>query len=405
MAKIVLGVSGGIAAYKACDVLRQLRKAGHDVSVIPTTAALEFVGKATWEALSSKPVNTGVFDAPETVEHVRLGHEADLVIVAPATADLLARSAQGRADDLLTTTLLMATCPVVLWPAMHTAMWTNAATQANVETLRRRGIVVVDPAVGALTGPDSGPGRLPDPEEIVTTSLTALTNPEAVAAIDQRDLNGKQVLISAGGTREQLDPVRFLGNNSSGLMGYALARAARLRGAQVTLVQAHCSLADPAGVEVIKAATTQELLATMLSHAPSADIIIMAAAPADFTPANPNATKITKEALAGHPLTVELTATPDILQTLCRSRQRKQVIVGFAAETTATEAELISRAQAKRQRKGCDVLVANNVSGGAIFQAPDTDVVILDGTGVWGRDQGSKDSVAHTIISSAVSQL
>ncbi len=401
MAKIVLGVSGGIAAYKACDVLRRLRKAGHDVTVVPTSAALEFVGKATWEALSSKPVHTGVFDAPETVEHVRLGHEADLVIVAPATADILARTAQGRADDLLTTTLLMATCPVVLWPAMHTAMWTNAATQANVETLRNRGIAVVDPADGELTGPDCGPGRLPDPEEIVATSLAALNNPEIINC----DLSGKQVLISAGGTREQLDPVRFLGNNSSGLMGYALARAAHLRGAQVTLVQAHCALPNPAGVEVVTAATTQELLTAMLAHAPSADIIIMAAAPADFTPAHPNAAKITKEALSGQTLNIEFTTTPDILQTLCHSRQREQVIVGFAAETTATEDELISRAQAKRQRKGCDVLVANNVSGGAIFQAPDTNVVILDNAGVWGRDQGSKDSVAHTIISSAVSQL
>ncbi|MGH3481452.1 MAG: bifunctional phosphopantothenoylcysteine decarboxylase/phosphopantothenate--cysteine ligase CoaBC, partial [Nocardioidaceae bacterium] len=311
--QVVLGVGGGIAAYKTCEVLRRLTEVGHQVRVVPTDAALRFVGAATWEALSGFPVRTGVFaDIPE-VPHVRLGQRADLMLVAPATADLLARAAHGRADDLLTATLLTARCPVLLVPAMHTEMWEHPATVHNVAVLRSRGAVVVEPATGRLTGADAGAGRLPEPPEIVDLATLLLHRPGALP----RDLAGRQVVISAGGTREPLDPVRYLGNRSSGRQGYALARIAAQRGARVTLVAAHTAdLADPAGVEVVRVGTAQQLLEAMLKAAPHADAVVMAAAVADFRPVTAHPTKIKKSGTdksGPEPNPLALVLNPDIL--------------------------------------------------------------------------------------------
>ena len=400
MSRIVLGVSGGIAAYKACLLLRLFTEAGHDVQVVPTRNALEFVGETTWAALSGKPVHTSVLPDAHLVNHVRLGREADLVVVAPATADLMARAASGRADDLLTNVLLTATCPVVLAPAMHTEMWLHAATQANVALLRSRGVVVLEPAVGRLTGADSGMGRLPEPEDIEASALAALADAGVAAAMASRDLAGQHVLVSAGGTRESLDPVRFVGNNSSGLMGVALARAAVQRGAEVTLVGANLTADPPAAVRVVTVVSTGDLASAMAAHAVSADIIVMAAAPADFTPVHPSANKLKKTGGAG--LTVEFRQTTDVLAGLVAARRPGQVVVGFAAETASEEAELVGLGTAKLARKGCQLLVLNNVSGGAVFGAPDNQVLLLGPDGVLGRAAGSKTTVAHAILDAAI---
>ncbi len=340
MSRVVLGVAGGIAAYKACELLRRLLGAGHQVTVVPTAAALEFVGATTWAALSGQPVHTSVFDDAELVPHVKLGQQADLVFVAPATADLLARAASGRADDLLTNVLLTAHCPVVFAPAMHTEMWLHPATQANVATLRERGAVVLAPDSGRLTGPDSGPGRLPEPAELLAVAATILADPGVAATAADRDLDGLRVAISAGGTREHLDPVRFLGNSSSGLMGWALARAAALRGADVTLVAANVELAAPPGTEVRPVTSTSDLAEAMTKAAADADIVVMAAAPADFTPATSSDLKIKKSGQAGLELT--LVQTTDVLAGLVAARtDPAQVIVGFAAETPTAEQSLV----------------------------------------------------------------
>ena len=307
--RVVLGVSGGIAAYKACELLRRFTESGHDVTVVPTAAALQFVGAPTWAALSGKPVSTEVWDDVHEVPHVRIGQAADLVVVAPATADLVAKAAHGLADDLLTNTLLTARCPVVLAPAMHTEMWEHPATAANVATLRSRGVVVVEPAEGRLTGKDTGKGRLPEPAEIFDLAVEVLARGTAVP-----DLAGRQVVVvSAGGTREYLDPVRFLGNRSSGLQGYALARAAAARGAEVTLVSANVSLPDPAGVKVVRVETTAQLRDEVVLAAGSADAVVMAAAPADFRPTAVSEAKI-KKAHDGSAPAIELEQNPDILK-------------------------------------------------------------------------------------------
>jgi phosphopantothenoylcysteine decarboxylase/phosphopantothenate--cysteine ligase len=400
MSRILLGVSGGIAAYKACLLLRLFTEAGHDVQVVPTLNALQFVGETTWAALSGKPVHTSVMADAHLVNHVRLGREADLVVVAPATADLIARAASGRADDLLTNVLLTATCPVVLAPAMHTEMWLHAATQANVALLRSRGVVVLEPAVGRLTGADSGPGRLPEPEDIEASALAALAGGHAAAAMASRDLAGLRILVSAGGTREPLDPVRFVGNNSSGLMGVALARAAVQRGAQVTLVGANLTAEPPAAVRVVGVVSTGDLAAAMAAEAATADIIVMAAAPADFTPVNPSSTKLKKAGDAG--LTVEFRQTTDVLAGLVSTRTAGQVVVGFAAETASDESELIELGTAKLARKGCQLLVLNNVSGGAVFGAPDNQVLVLGPDGVLSSAAGTKTTVAHAIWDAAI---
>ncbi len=396
MSRIVLGVAGGIAAYKACTLLRLLTEAGHEVRVVPTTSALQFVGAATWAALSGQPVSTEVFESVHEVPHVRLGQQADLVIVAPATADLLARAASGRADDLLTNVLLTASCPVVMAPAMHTEMWQHPAIVANVATLRSRGVIVIDPASGRLTGADSGPGRLPEASELFGIASMLVGEPDVVAAARERDLTGQHVVISAGGTREWLDPVRFLGNASSGLMGVALARAAALRGAEVTLVGAHLAVEAPAGVRLEKVTTTADLAETMNRLSAGADVIVMAAAPADYTPAQPSDVKLKKSGASG--LSLELVQTTDILAGLVARRRPGQRIVGFAAETATDPDDLVALGRAKLARKGCDLLVLNDVSGGAVFGSEQTSIVLIDAEGPRARVTAPKAVAAHHIL-------
>ncbi|HEX6197011.1 MAG TPA: bifunctional phosphopantothenoylcysteine decarboxylase/phosphopantothenate--cysteine ligase CoaBC [Jiangellaceae bacterium] len=374
--RIVLGVSGGIAAYKACDVLRGLTESGHDVRVVPTESALRFVGETTWAALSGQPVATDVWSDAHEVPHVRLGQEADLVLVVPATANVLAKAATGQADDLLTSTLLTARCPVVYAPAMHTEMWEHPATVANVAALRERGAVVLEPAIGRLTGADSGKGRLPDPSEIVEIVLQLLARKSA-----EPDLAGRHVVVSAGGTRERIDPVRFLGNRSSGRQGYALARAAAGRGAQVTLVAANVTLPDPAGVNVVPVGSAAELHEAIRAEAGSADAIVMAAAVADFRPVSPAESKIKKS--GGDAPTIKLEQNADILADIARSRSRPgQIIVGFAAETGDEGGSVLDYGRRKLDAKGCDLLVVNEVGENLGFESEDNEAVILgaDGT-------------------------
>ncbi|MGW1638700.1 bifunctional phosphopantothenoylcysteine decarboxylase/phosphopantothenate--cysteine ligase CoaBC [Streptomyces lavendulae] len=377
--KVVLGVSGGIAAYKACELLRRLTESGHDVRVVPTAASLNFVGEATWSALSGNPASTEVWESVHEVPHVRIGQGADLVVVAPATADMLAKAAHGLADDLLTNTLLTARCPVVFAPAMHTEMWEHPATQENVATLRRRGAVVIEPAVGRLTGKDTGKGRLPDPEEIYEVCRRVLARGTAGP-----DLAGRHVVISAGGTREPLDPVRFLGNRSSGKQGYALARTAAARGARVTLVAANTALADPAGVDVVRVGTALQLREAVLKAAADADALVMAAAVADFRPARYADGKIKKKD-GQDPEPVALVRNPDVLAEISADRAREgQVVVGFAAETD----DVLANGRAKLRRKGCDLLVVNEVGESKTFGSEENEAVVL-------ASDGSETPVPH----------
>ncbi len=392
--RIVLGVSGGIAAYKACELLRLFTESGHDVRVVPTSAALNFVGAATWEALSGQPVHTEVFADVPAVPHVRLGQEADLVIVAPATADLLAQAAHGLAGDLLTNTLLTARCPVVFAPAMHTEMWEHPATQANVATLRERGAVVIEPAVGRLTGADTGAGRLPEPFEIFAVARSVLAR--GVAGL-RPDLAGRRVVVSAGGTREPLDPVRFLGNRSSGRQGIALARAAVARGAEVTLVAANVSLPDPAGAKVVRVGTAIELAEAVQAASTDADAIVMAAAVADFRPVAYAEHKIKKTDDDGAP-TVELVRNPDILAGLAATRRPGQVIVGFAAETGDSTGGVLDHGRAKLAAKGADLLVVNEVGSAKGFESERNAAVILASDGSETVvPEGPKDDLAHAV--------
>lgn len=390
--RVVLGVAGGIAAYKACELLRLLSESGHRVRVVPTPDALRFVGAATWAALSGAPVATDVFTGADEVPHVRIGREADLVVVAPATADLLARAATGRADDLLTATLLTATCPVVFAPAMHTEMWQHPATRANVATLRSRGVLVIDPAAGRLTGADTGVGRLPDPAEIYALARRALRRGAAGLG---RDLAGRHVVVSAGGTREPVDPVRYLGNRSSGRQGYALARTAVARGARVTLVSAATGLPEPSGCTVVPVDTAARLHTAVLDAAADADAVVMAAAVADFRPAGPAAGKIKKTGAA--PAPIELTVNADVLADVVRVRDaggNRQVVVGFAAETD----DVLANGAAKLARKGCDLLVVNQVGEHRGFGTEHNEAVVL---GVDGSRTpiplGAKDALADAV--------
>jgi phosphopantothenoylcysteine decarboxylase/phosphopantothenate--cysteine ligase len=419
--RVVLGVAGGIAAYKACSVLRLLTEAGHQVTVVPTAAALRFVGAPTWEALSGRPVSADVFDGVPEVRHVRLGQEADLVLVAPATADLLARAAHGLADDLLTNTLLTARCPVVLAPAMHTEMWLHPATVANVEVLRGRGVRVVEPASGRLTGQDSGPGRLPDPAQIVAQALAAVTPAGEGPAVRRDaskgavgDLHGRRVLVSAGGTREPLDPVRFLGNRSSGKQGYAVAAAAARRGAEVTLVSANVALPVPAGCRVVPVETALELQEAVRSVvAEGTDVVVMTAAVADFRPARYAEAKIKKTHGEGDESapSIELVRNPDILAGLVQDRartgSRTPYVVGFAAETGDASGDVVHHARAKLARKGCDLLVANEVGTGKTFGQDESTVHLLVPGGAEVRTVGpvGKDVVAEAIWDTVVPAL
>ncbi|MDQ3735135.1 MAG: bifunctional phosphopantothenoylcysteine decarboxylase/phosphopantothenate--cysteine ligase CoaBC [Actinomycetota bacterium] len=376
MARVVLGVAGGIAAYKSAFLLRLLTENGHDVRVVPTANALRFVGAATFEALSHHPVSSDVFADVDRVAHVRIGQEADLIVVAPATADLLARTVHGRADDLLAATLLVARCPILLAPAMHTEMWEHAATVANVATLRERGVLVLPPAEGRLTGPDTGPGRLPEPADIADLAELVL---RAGPAALRPDLLGRRVLISAGGTREPLDPVRYLGNRSSGKQGLALARVAAARGAEVTLVTANVDAPVPAGARSISVSNAEQMRVEMLREAKLADVIIMAAAVADFRPTIVSDGKIKK--VATDPEPVRLTRNPDILRELVENRHPGQILVGFAAETGDGEATVLEYGAAKLAAKGVDLLVVNEVGSQLAFDRPDNAATILSSGG------------------------
>ena len=398
-AQVILGVGGGIAAYKVVEVLRGLTEAGHRVRVVPTESALQFVGAATWAALSGQPVSTSVWTDVHDVPHVRLGQQADLVLVAPATADLLARAANGLADDLLTTTLLTARCPVVFVPAMHTEMWEHPATVANVATLRARGALVVEPAEGRLTGADSGKGRLPEPAEILELVTRVLRRGSVPL-----DLAGRRVVVSAGGTREPLDPVRFIGNRSSGRQGYALAATAAARGAEVVLVAANVALPDPAGVTVVRVGTAVELGEVVHRQAKEADVVVMAAAVADFRPERPVVHKLKKSTT---PDPIVLVANPDVLAELVAVRTTAEpMLVGFAAETGDGDGDWLSHGRTKLVRKGCDLLVVNEVGEGLGFEVADNAAVILgsDGTETEVR-RGPKEDLADAVWDLVVARL
>ena len=388
-ARVVLGVGAGIAAYKACELLRRLTESGHQVRVVPTADSLHFVGAATWAALSGQPVTTTVWDDVHEVPHVRLGAGADLVFIAPATADLVARAAAGRADDLLTSVLLTARCPVVFAPAMHTEMWEHPATQDNVARLRDRGCLVLEPASGRLTGADSGPGRLPEPAELWQVAVRVLARGTAGLAAD---LRGRRVVVSAGGTREEIDPVRFIGNWSSGRQGYALAEAAVARGAAVTVVAANVGLADPAGATVIPVISACQLREAVLSAAAGADAVVMAAAVADYRPAVRSDQKLKKAGTAPAPL--DLVENPDILKELAGRRPPGQVLTGFAAETE----NLAEHGRAKLAAKGCDLLVVNQVGPGLAFGTTDNAALVLAADGsVTQVPRGPKAALADVI--------
>ena len=403
---IVVGVAGGIAAYKACHLVRNFKEAGDDVRVVPTENALNFVGAATFEALSGHPVSTTVFDAVDEVQHVNVGQHADVVVIAPATADLIARLATGRADDLLTSTVLVANCPVIVAPAMHTEMWLNPATQDNVATLRRRGITVIEPAHGRLTGADSGPGRLPEPDQIAEVVRTEL----AGYRVEHR-WKGKKVVISAGGTREELDPVRYLGNRSSGRQGFALAEWACQMGADVTIVAGNtASLPVPSGAKVRSIISTRELGQAMREEARDADVVIMAAAVSDFRPAEVAESKMKKGQADDALSTLHLVENPDVLKGLVAARDRAElpaecVIVGFAAETGDADKSALEYAQEKFARKGCDVIMANEVGRDKTFgQKSNEGWILRSGLEPQRVEHGSKQVVAAQILA-AVNEM
>jgi len=387
---VVVGISGGIAAYKAVTVVRQLVLAGHDVHVVATSNALRFIGLPTLEAVSRNPVNTDIYEGVDEVRHVAVGKAADLIIVAPATANTIAKMATGQASDFLGNTILASSAPILIAPAMHTEMWQNVATVANIETLRSRGIHIIGPESGPLTGRDSGPGRMSEPSDIVAAALNMVTS--------SRDLAGRTVLVTAGGTREPLDPVRYIGNRSSGKQGVAVATAAAARGASVILIGANLEVPAPAGVRVVEVSTTLELQTAVVAESASADLVVMAAAVADYRPAETAQTKIKKRSDSST-LELRLEENPDILRGLSTNRARDQVIVGFAAETEPDDDALMQLGRAKISRKGCDFLVLNRVGWTEGFASDRNTVVVIDRAGDRvGEASGSKLSVAHRIL-------
>jgi len=386
---VVVGISGGIAAYKAVNVVRGFVLSGHNVQVVATEAALRFVGRPTLEAISRNIVHTDLYEGVAEVRHVAIGQAADLIVVAPATAHTIAKIATGLADDLLGNTILASTAPVVIAPAMHTEMWQNPATVANIATLRSRGITVVGPGVGQLTGTDSGPGRMVEPDDIVAAAL---------AVLKPQDLAGKRIVVSAGGTREPLDPVRFIGNRSSGKQGIALAVAAASRGAEVTLIGANLEVHAPAHVAVQAVSTTLELHDAVTAAASSADVVIMAAAVADYRPESVADAKIKKDA-TGDTMQLTLVKNPDILQEISASKRPGQVVIGFAAETEADDATMLEIGRAKIARKGSDFLVINRVGWTEGFATESNTIVVVNAAGVIvGEASGSKASVADRIL-------
>ncbi len=391
--EVVLGVGGGIAAYKSCDLLRRLQDAGFGVTVIPTPSSLHFVGKATWEALSGRAVTTTVWERVDEVRHVHLAKVSEFNIIAPATADLIARIAQGRADDLLTNTVLASTAPTLIVPAMHPAMWANKATQSNVALLRDRGYVVMEPDHGRLTGSDVGVGRFPETSRILST-FKEMTDKSS-------DLSGVKVLVTAGGTREMIDPIRFIGNNSSGRQGFAIAKAAMKRGAEVTLVLANSSLPDLPGVTTVRVTSADQMYTEVESRFPSCDVIAMSAAVADAKPSHFSDSKIKKGSLSS----IELTANKDIIATVAQDK-KKQIVIAFAAETSLD----IEEAERKLLAKSADILYLNDVSGSEIFGSDQTQGVILTSRVSQTIDRVmvqriSKDTLADLLLDQALSKL
>ena len=388
---VIVGVTGGIAAYKVTSIIRLLAEAGHSVKVIPTENALRFIGATTLEALSHNSVDADLYTDVADVKHIALAQEADLVIVAPATAAFLARYANGIADDLLGNVLLATSAPVVIAPAMHTEMWHHPATVANVKTLESRGVRVIEPASGRLTGNDSGPGRLPEPEIIVE---------QALQSIGRRDLVGKSFLVTAGGTHEKIDPVRFIGNRSSGKQGTAIAVAAQRRGASVTLIAANSDLPLPESIRTIRVETADELQAAVLENLHGTDCLVMAAAVSDYRADLPSDTKLKKSAL-GETFTLKLVANPDVLvaaTTEIKLHHLKTLSVGFAAETAQSAENLDDLAREKLASKGCDVIVANNVSNGMVFGTDSNAVTILTAKGSAFSASGTKHRVAEQLL-------
>ena len=387
--EVILGVGGGIAAYKACDLLRRLIDLDFKVTVVPTPSSLNFVGSATWEALSGRSVTSEVFQSVEEVRHVSLAKSADFILIAPATADLIARIAAGRADDLLTNVLLAAHVPTLIVPAMHPQMWNNAATVANVKTLRERGYKVLDPEVGALTSGDVGQGRFPATSSILQ-SFTELFNGVA-------DLHGKRILVTAGGTREPIDPVRFIGNRSSGKQGYAIARSALARGADVTLICANVALAQLPGVKTINVETAAQMQQALNENFEDTDVLVMSAAVADARPVHQSSEKIKKDSFHE----IELVQNPDLLASLA-GRKRSQVIIAFAAETSLD----IEGAKEKMKRKSADILYLNDVSGGDIFNSEMTHGKIFTSDGkIVEVAETTKDTLAHLLLTEALHKL
>ena len=364
ISKVILGVGGGIAAYKSCDLLRRMQERNYDVTVVPTPSALNFVGTATWEALSGKKVTTQVWESVDEVRHVKLPAENDLILISPATADLIARIAMGRADDLLTNLVLASNAIKVLIPAMHPNMWNNAATVANIALLQERGFHVMRPATGRLTGADSGIGRLPETSEILSYLATVIA--------DTQDLIGKRVLVTAGGTREPIDPVRYIGNRSSGKQGYAIAQVALDRGAEVTILSANVNLPDPVGATVVRVESAKDLEVELERHFQSTDLLVMAAAVADARPAQVGAEKLKKDSYRE----ISLVENPDLVAQISQQK-RKQIIVGFAAETSLNVAE----ANRKLIAKGLDLIYLNDVSTGEIFGNDSTQGVFITAEG------------------------
>lgn len=389
---IVVGITGGIAAYKAVGVVRALVLAGHDVHVVATDGALRFVGMPTLEAISRNPVEHDLFEGVAEVRHVAIGQAADVIVVAPATANMIARIAAGLADDLLGTTILASTAPLLIAPAMHTEMWQNPATVHNIETLRARGVTIVGPASGQLTGRDSGPGRMAEPDDIVA-AVTAMGE-----AGRSQDLAGRHIVVTAGGTREPIDPVRFIGNRSSGKQGVAIAAAAAARGARVTLIGANLEVPAPASVALVSVGTADELAVATHAAAKDADVVVMAAAVADYRPEVVVGEKITKEQ-QGDELSLRLVKNQDILVSLGENKPAGQVLIGFAAETERDDAKLLERGRAKLARKGCDLLVVNRVGWDEGFAVDGNTVTVLDRHGdIVLETSGSKSSVAGRIL-------
>jgi phosphopantothenoylcysteine decarboxylase/phosphopantothenate--cysteine ligase len=387
--EVILGVGGGIAAYKSCELLRRLQDRGYVITVVPTPASLNFVGTATWEALSSRPVNTQVWESVHTVPHIALAERADFFLIAPATADLIARLAMGRADDLLTNLVLASDVPKMLVPAMHPSMWLDPATVTNVNTLRQRGFIVMDPEIGRLTGSDIGPGRFPETAAIISRF------DEVTGQV--QDLKGVKVLVTAGGTREPIDPVRFIGNRSSGKQGIAIANAAKNRGAHVQLIAANCDVASLSGIDVIHVETTLEMQSALQEHFDSCEILVMSAAVADARPTKISDEKIKKATLNS----IELQQNPDLLAELS-PRKGKRVMVGFAAETK----EHLQEARRKLESKGLDVIYVNDVSGGAIFGQDTTmGTILLRNEADIAIKEVSKDAFSNVLLDHAIRQL